>query len=138
MRKECGSYIKTMNYAEYYEDKKVVRFEALSQAYVDLCRNKQVDQHGDFKVGIQERETQIKKVEQKVERAEFEVDQYKSILQRTEIEVVSMGEKLKELSKLIAITEARTAKATILQKSNSPSGEMQVEEEQLMSRIEKN
>lgn len=62
--------------------------------------------------------------------AEFDVVKYTSVLKRTEIEVVSVGEKLKELSKMISTVESKTNKAKIIWKSIS-SAEALLEEEDL-------
>lgn len=53
------------------------------------------------------------------EQAELDVTKYASVLKRTEIEVVSVGEKLKELSKMIDVVTSKTNKAHLLWKSIS-------------------
>lgn len=59
--------------------------------------------------------------------AEYDVAWYSNVLKRTEIEVVSMGEKLKELSKMIDVITSKTNKAHILWKSIS-SADLLLEE----------
>jgi len=59
--------------------------------------------------------------------AEFDVARYSNVLKWTEIEVVSMGEKLKELSKMIDVITSKTNKAHILWKSIS-SADLLLEE----------
>ncbi len=59
--------------------------------------------------------------------AEYDVARYSNVLKRTEIEVVSMGEKLKELSKMIDVITSKTNKAHILWKSIS-SADLLLEE----------
>jgi len=55
------------------------------------------------------------------------VIKYSNVLKRTEIEVVSLGEKLKELSKMIDVATSKTNKAHIIWKSIS-SAELLLEE----------
>lgn len=73
---------------------------------------------------------------QKYDTAEFDVAKYMNVLKRTEIEASSVGEKLKELSKMISTVEARTNKAHIIWKSIS-SAEILLEEEMLREKFAK-
>lgn len=107
----------------------MVKLNNLKQAYVDLRLNKQLDEHDKFKARIEDTRVEIVQTTKILDVAEFEVDQYKSVLRRTEIEVISLGEKLKEMSKLIAIIEARTKKAHIVWKSISSAELIQEAEE---------
>ena len=59
--------------------------------------------------------------------AELDVCKNSNVLKRTEIEVVSLGEKLKELSKMIDVITSKTNKAHIIWKSIS-SAELLLEE----------
>lgn len=78
----------------------------------------------------------IRKMTKELAVAEFDVAKYSNVLKRTEIEVASMGEKLKELSKMIDVIQSKTNKAHIIWKSIS-SAELLLEEQGLIQSIEK-
>jgi hypothetical protein len=108
----------------------------VNQAYTDIRRNKQLDQHEDFKRELVKQEMEIKQMTGKYDTAEFDVAKYMNVLKRTEIEASSIGEKLKELSKMISTVESKTNKVHIIWKSIS-SAEILMEEELMKEKIAK-
>ena len=108
-----------MNAAQHFEDKKIEQLDKLKQTYADIRLNKQLDEHDWFKEEIQIKNVMIRKMTKELAVAEFDVAKYSNVLKWTEIEVASMGEKLKELSKMIDVIQSKTNKAHIIWKSIS-------------------